>query len=173
MKIRLSGVIKQSVVDGPGIRFVIFSQGCFHNCKNCHNPQTHDINGGYITDTDNIINEIKKNPLISGVTFSGGEPFLQAYEFSYLAREIHKLGLNIITYTGYTIEELLCLKDKKDIYNLLCETDLLVDGKFDEEKKSLMIKFRGSTNQRIINSRRTLSENKVVELDDFIFEENA
>ena len=99
-KIRLSGIIEESIVDGPGIRFVIFSQGCPHHCKGCHNPQTFDPSGGYEDDTNNLIMKIKKNPLLKGVTFSGGEPFLQAEAFTELAKEIHSLGLDVMSYTG-------------------------------------------------------------------------
>lgn len=173
-KLRVSGIIEESIVDGPGIRFVIFSQGCHHNCAGCHNPTTHDLNGGYDITIDDIIAKIQKNPLLSGVTFSGGEPFLQAEAFSKLAEKVHSLGLNVVTYTGYTMEQFLSYsagnyvdKHLKDNYwkNLLENTDILIDGPFILEKKSLLIKFRGSSNQRIIDPKKSLELNKIVEIE--------
>ncbi len=159
-KIRLSGIIEESIVDGPGIRFVIFSQGCPHHCKGCHNPQTFDPSGGYEYDTNNLIMKIKKNPLLKGVTFSGGEPFLQAEAFTELAREIHSLGLDVMSYTGYVFEDLIACKENISWQNLLHNIDILVDGPFLLEKKSLLLKFRGSENQRIINVNESLRNNK-------------
>lgn len=164
--IRIAGIIRESVVDGPGIRFVVFAQGCKHNCKGCHNPNTHDLNAGKIINTDEIIAEIIKDPLLSGVTFSGGEPFLQAAAFADLAKKVHKLGLNIITYTGYEIETLISKMNSKNAWeDLLVNTDILVDGKFILEEKSLMLKFRGSKNQRVIDPVRSLKLNKAVEIE--------
>ena len=159
-KIRLSGIIEESIVDGPGIRFVIFSQGCPHHCKGCHNPQTFNPSGGYEDDTNNLITKIKKNPLLKGVTFSGGEPFLQAEAFTELAREIHSLGLDVMSYTGYVFEDLIACKENISWQNLLHNIDILVDGPFLLEKKSLLLKFRGSENQRIINVNESLRNNK-------------
>ena len=105
--LRVSGVISESIVDGPGIRFVIFAQGCNHHCKGCHNPSTFDLNGGKLVDIDTLMGEIKKNPLLKGVTFSGGEPFLQAGAFAEIAKQCHLLGLDVISYTGYTFESLV------------------------------------------------------------------
>lgn len=165
-KLRIAGIVKESVVDGPGIRFVVFSQGCKHNCKGCHNPGTHDLNSGKLVDTEEILNEIKKDPLLLGVTFSGGEPFLQAKPFADLAKKIHKLGLNIITYTGYKFEDLISQMNRENSYEeLLNNTDILVDGKFILEEKSLMLKFRGSKNQRVIDVKESLREKKVIEIN--------
>lgn len=163
-KIRLAGIIRESIVDGPGIRFVVFSQGCTHGCKGCHNPSSFDINGGYETTINSIVSEIKKNPLLSGVTFSGGDPFLQSKQFSELAREVHKLSLNVITYTGYTIEQLIDGIDENPYWkDLLLQTDTLVDGPFILEKKSLMLRFKGSSNQRVIDPRESLKCGYAVE----------
>ena len=107
MKLRIAGTVNDSIVDGPGIRFTIFTQGCPHHCEGCHNPQTHDFNGGEIVEADEIIEKIKKNPLLDGVTFSGGEPFCQAETLADIGKEIKSLGLNVITYTGYTFDESL------------------------------------------------------------------
>lgn len=165
-KLRLSGVIRESIVDGPGIRMVVFAQGCFHNCYGCHNPDTHKIDGGYQTTINNILKVIKENPLLQGITFSGGDPFLQAKEFAVFAREVHKLGLNVIVYTGYTIDQLLLgLEKNPDWLSLLKETDTLVDGPFIMEQKSLLLKFRGSTNQRVIDPKESLKQKKAVEKD--------
>lgn len=150
--IRISGIEKESIVDGPGIRYVIFVQGCPHHCVGCHNPQTHDFDGGRDKRFDEILSDLDKNPLLSGVTFSGGEPFCKAKELAELAVEIRKKGLNIVCYSGYTFEELL-EKGKKEpeVFELLKLSDILIDGKFIINEKSLMLKFRGSKNQRILN----------------------
>ena len=162
-KIRLSGIISESIVDGPGLRFVVFSQGCPHRCKGCHNPQTFDVNGGYDMDTNDILEEVKKNPLISGITFSGGEPFLQAEQFSDLAKKSRKLGLNVMSYTGYVFEDLLKkLHIRSDWKKLLENIDILVDGPFDLSKKSLLLKFRGSENQRIIDVKESLKNGHAI-----------
>ena len=104
--IKIAGVVNDSIVGGEGFRFTIFTQGCYHNCPQCHNPQTHDVNGGHEVDTDDLLSQICENPLLNGVTFSGGEPFLQAKPLAQLAKEVHKRGLNITTFTGYTLEQL-------------------------------------------------------------------
>lgn len=149
--IRIAGIEEESIVDGPGIRLVIFTQGCKHNCKDCHNPETHSFQGGYLIDINQIIQMIKENPLLDGITLSGGEPFEQAYECSLLAKKVRGLGLNIVTYSGYTFEELLKVEKFR---GLLLETDLLVDGRFEINKKSTLLPFKGSTNQRIIDVKK-------------------
>lgn len=161
MKLRVAGIIKESVVDGPGIRYVIFAQGCLHNCPGCHNPQTHDLNGGFEMDVYDIIEEITKSSHISGVTFSGGEPFLQAEAFACLAEAIKSHNLNIVTYTGYTLEELLNSGDLGKI-NLLKLSEVLIDGKFKINERDLSLKFRGSGNQRIIDVKSSLELNSPV-----------
>lgn len=88
MKIRIAGISKESLVDGPGIRYVIFAQGCLHNCIGCHNPSTHPLDGGYLVDINEIYNDIISNKFIDGVTFSGGEPFLQVNEFTEIAKKL-------------------------------------------------------------------------------------
>lgn len=161
--IRLSGIVAESIVDGPGLRYVIFTQGCVHNCKGCHNPHTHDINGGYMESCEKLLTEIKENPLLSGVTLSGGEPFLQPEQCAYLAKEVKKLGHNVITYTGFLYEELLKIRKESPFINdLLSETDILVDGKFEQEQHHYQLKFKGSENQRVIDVKKSLQENKVI-----------
>lgn len=160
---KLAGIIRESIVDGPGIRFVIFSQGCPHRCFGCHNPDTHDFEGGFEVQPEKILTEIKKNPLLCGVTLSGGEPFCQAKEFSNLALQIKAEGLNIMTYTGYTFEHLIKNADESNFWKSLVEnTDILVDGQFQEEYKDLTLKFRGSSNQRILDVNSSLKYSKAL-----------
>ena len=154
-KVRIAGIVRESIVDGPGIRFVVFAQGCPHHCDGCHNPSTHDFNGGNLVAVDAIINEMKKNPLLDGITLSGGEPFEQPEAFGELAERAKELGYHVMAYTGYTYEKLLAKKDEQRL-RLLENTDLLVDGKFEMEKKSLLLKFKGSKNQRIIDVKKSL-----------------
>ncbi|MBQ1388359.1 MAG: anaerobic ribonucleoside-triphosphate reductase activating protein [Clostridia bacterium] len=163
-KLRLAGVIRESIVDGPGIRMTIFTQGCPHNCEGCHNPQTHSFDGGYISDPENILRAIDKDPLLKGVTFSGGEPFMQAHAMAELGKEIRKRGLDIITYTGFTYEQLTGgFETHPEWKELLLQTDYLIDGKFVLEKRSLDLKFRGSSNQRIIDVKRSMDTGSVVD----------
>ncbi len=162
-KLRIAGIVRESIVDGPGIRFTVFVQGCPHGCFGCHNSQTHDFSGGYDCDIDKIVAEIEKDPLISGVTFSGGEPFCQAKGLCALAKEIKKRGYNLISYSGYTFEE-ICFDSKEhpERMELLKQCDYLIDGKFIMEKKDLTLQFRGSSNQRIVDIKRSFEENRVV-----------
>ncbi|MDE6036611.1 MAG: anaerobic ribonucleoside-triphosphate reductase activating protein [Ruminococcus sp.] len=163
-EIRIAGTVNDSIVDGDGIRFTIFTQGCPHDCKGCHNPQTHDFNGGTLTDTEELLEKIKSNPLLDGVTFSGGEPFCQAHVLAGLGKEIKSLGLNITTYTGYTFEELY--NGNNPHWNeLLSVTDILIDGKYVEELKDWTIKFRGSSNQRYIDCQASLGAGRAIEID--------
>lgn len=163
MKIRIAGKTPESIVDGPGIRYTLYVQGCPHHCEGCHNPQTHDFNGGRDADTDNILDEILENPLLDGVTFSGGEPFCHANVLADLGEKIKKNGLSLMAYTGYTIEYLISHANDENGYLKLLETlDYLVDGPFVLNLKSYEAKFRGSTNQRIINVKETLSSKEIV-----------
>lgn len=152
-KLRIAGIEEESIVDGPGIRMVIFTQGCNHNCIGCHNPETHSFHGGKLIDIDDIINMVKENSLLDGITLSGGDPFEQSFECSTLARRVKELGLNVVTYSGYTFEEILANENFRE---LLLQTDILIDGKFDISEKSLMLQFRGSKNQRIIDVKKYL-----------------
>jgi anaerobic ribonucleoside-triphosphate reductase activating protein len=161
MELRIAGIVKESVVDGPGFRYVIFAQGCNHGCKGCHNPDTHDIKGGYAVDTVSIAEDIKQSKNIDGVTFSGGEPFLQAEAFVKIAEKLKRYGINIACYTGYTFEQLLESRNEQFI-KLLELTDILIDGPYIEELRDLGLTFRGSGNQRIIDVKKSLKENKAV-----------
>lgn len=165
MKLRIAGTVNDSIVDGPGIRFAIFVQGCPHNCEGCHNPQTHDFSGGEESDTDTLLERIKGNPLLDGVTFSGGEPFCQAQALAYLGRQIKALGLNVITYTGYEFEELYANRNTNGWGELLEVTDYLIDGEFILAKKDWGIKFRGSSNQRYIDCQASLQAGQAIETE--------
>ena len=162
-EIRIAGTVNDSIVDGDGIRFTIFTQGCPHNCMGCHNPQTHDFSGGKLVDINILLEKIKSNPLLDGVTFSGGEPFCQAHELAVLGKKIKSLGLNITTYTGYTFEELYT-GNNTHWNELLTVTDILIDGKFIQELKDWTIKFRGSSNQRYIDCPASLKAGKAIEI---------
>ncbi len=165
MKLRIAGTVNDSIVDGPGIRFTIFTQGCPHNCPGCHNPQTHDLNGGDLVDTAELLEKIKKNPLLDGVTFSGGEPFCQAEALAELGRSIKALGLDIVTYTGYLFEELYERRQENAWNDLLSVTDILIDGPFIQEQRDWEIKFRGSRNQRYIDCQESLKYGRAIERD--------
>lgn len=166
MKIRLAGVVEESIVDGPGIRYTIFVQGCPHKCKGCHNAHTHSYDGGYIAKTDELYEDIMANPLLTGVTFSGGEPFCYGNELADLGSRLKARGMNIITYSGYTFEELLEKSAKDSSYlNLLKVTNILIDGRFEEEQKDLLLKFRGSKNQRILDCAASLASGKAAEIE--------
>ncbi len=149
--LRISDIIEDSIVDGPGLRFTIFVQGCPHNCRGCHNPQTHAFDGGRLTTVDELFDRYRKNPLLSGVTFSGGEPFCQPEALARLGQMVRKEGGNVITYTGFIYEDLLDRASSDPwVKALLDVTDLLIDGPYIEEQRSLELPFRGSANQRLI-----------------------
>lgn len=165
MEIRIAGTVNDSIVDGFGIRFTLFTQGCPHNCEGCHNPQTHDFKGGTLTDTDELLEKIKANPLLDGVTFSGGEPFAQAEALAYLGKQIKELGLDVVTYTGYTFEQLYANREKNGWGELLAVTDYLIDGPFILAEKSYDVKFRGSKNQRYIDCQASLKNGRAIECE--------
>jgi len=153
-QLRISGIIDESIVDGPGFRYVVFTQGCPHDCPGCHNPQTHDFTGGTLIDPLSLLPEIDANPLLSGVTFSGGEPFVQPEALLPLAREIKKRGLHLLIFSGYTYEQLTGLaRTNQAIRELLQLCDTLIDGPYIEEERDLTLQFRGSANQRILQLR--------------------
>lgn len=160
MQVRLSGIVGNSVVDGTGIRMAVFTQGCPHNCKGCHNPQTHDFAGGDIEEVAAIIERVKADPLIKGITLSGGEPFCQAEPLIELCKAVKAMNKNIWAYSGYTYEQLT-----GDIQphssELLQLVDVLVDSKFELENLDLTLFFRGSSNQRIIDVKKTIADGKV------------
>jgi len=164
MKIRLASELQiDSIVDGFGIRTVIWTQGCSHNCPGCHNPSTHSFKEGFLKDINELKQELEQLQFQDGVTFSGGDPFFQPKECAELASFIHGIGMNIWCYTGFTFEELL-ESSNKNIKNFLEQIDILVDGKFEISKRNLDLKFRGSSNQRIIDVKESLKQKKVIEL---------
>lgn len=148
--LRLAGIEQESIVDGPGLRYVLFTQGCPHNCPGCHNPLTHGFEGGFFRTPEEIFEEFSQNPLLAGMTFSGGEPFMQAAPLAWLARRVHEAGGDIVTYSGYCYEQLRAMP-KADIAALLDETDILVDGPYVEKLRDLDLSFRGSSNQRLLD----------------------
>ena len=155
MKIRIAGVVPESIVDGEGIRYAIFMQGCNRHCEGCQNPATHPLDGGKIVDTDELIDAIKKNPLLSGITLTGGEPLLQIPAAIELAKATKNLGLNVWCYTGYIYEEI-----PPDAQELLKYIDVLVDGEFILALRDLELDFRGSRNQRIIDLNKLRKANE-------------
>ena len=157
MQIRIAGLVPESFVDGAGVRFAVFMQGCKRHCRGCHNPQTQDLNGGTIMDTAVIIDEFKKNSLASGITLTGGEPFLQVDAAIELARAAKNIGMNVWCYTGYTFENLFPEAGK-----MLKYVDVLVDGEYRQDERDLTLLFRGSKNQRVIDLNETRKQNKIV-----------
>lgn len=158
---RIANTISDSIVDGPGLRLTVFTQGCPHRCPGCHNPDTHDPQGGREVTVEELGGLLGQDPLLQGLTLSGGEPFCQAGECARLARLAHKKGLDVWTYTGYTYEELAAGGDP-EWGALLSETDVLVDGPFLLARKSYAALFRGSDNQRLIDLRATRAAGQVV-----------
>jgi len=159
--LELSGIVSDSIVDGPGIRTAIFSQGCPHHCPGCHNPETWEFGCGTLIPVEAVMEIVQSNPLCRGVTFSGGEPFAQAAAFAELATLLKEKGYEVASYTGYTFEALLNGTEAQKL--LLGSIDILIDGPFIQAQKSLEIAFRGSRNQRILDVRKSLAAGKAVE----------
>lgn len=163
MQIRLAGILPNSNANGLGLRKAIFSQGCSHACPDCFNKHTWDFKGGRICDCDEIIKDILDETYLAGVTFTGGDPFDQPEPFAYIAKAIHPKNINIWCYTGYTWEELIHIaKTNKAVDELLHNIDTLVDGTFKSEFVSDEIEFRGSSNQRIIDVQKSLSQKSII-----------
>ena len=163
---RIAGMIQDSIVDGPGLRFVVFAQGCKAQCEGCHNPGALDPSGGTEVPAADIIDAMLRNPLTDGLTLSGGEPFLQAEECVKLAAAARKEGLNVWVFSGYTFEELTEIaRTDTAVGELLELSAVLVDGRFVLSKRTLQLKWRGSRNQRLIDLQKSLASGKAVELD--------
>lgn len=161
--IKLAGMIEQSIVDGPGLRMVVFAQGCPHKCAGCHNPATHAFRGGSDHTVATLLEVFDENPLLSGITLSGGEPLAQAAGLVPLAREIKARGKNVWCYTGYTFEEVLAAsKVDVAVHSLLRYVDVMVDGRFEQERKSVSLQYRGSANQRLVNVPKSLEKKMTV-----------
>jgi anaerobic ribonucleoside-triphosphate reductase activating protein len=154
--LRLSGIVWGSIVDGPGIRCAVFAQGCPHHCAGCHNPQTHDFSGGYESTTDNIIARMAKDPLLRGITLTGGEPFCQPEAMVELARKAKDAGYDVFAYTGYKLETLIEMNDQY-VDEMLKHIDILIDGPFILAEKRHDLLFRGSANQRVIDVPKFLA----------------
>ncbi len=161
MELKINGCVNDTIVDGPGIRYAIYTQGCHHACEGCHNPDTHDLEGGSVTTVETLLATIDANPLLSGITLSGGEPFLQPEPLALLAAEAHKRKLTVWAYSGYTFEELLTDETARP---LLEQLDVLVDGRFELAQRSLSLKWRGSSNQRVLDVPASLNAGHAVEL---------
>ena len=154
MNMRIAGIVNDSIVDGPGLRLAIFAQGCPHHCPGCHNPESHDFAGGSDMDTEKIIARMDANPLLDGITLTGGEPFEQPAACRILADAAHARGLNVWAYSGYTFEQLCAVPEKR---RLLEACDVLVDGPFLLAERSLDLRFRGSKNQRVLKVAELLA----------------
>ena len=161
--IRLFGLVTDSIVDGPGFRTSIFVQGCPYHCPGCHNPESQPFEGGTVWTLDDVEKKFANNPLLSGITLSGGEPAEQAEACAELAHRAHQKGLNVWTYTGSTLEK-LTERAQTDLHlkRLLDETDVLVDGPFMQDLRSLELDFCGSKNQRLIDMNATRREGRIV-----------
>ena len=153
--------IRESSVDGVGIRYVVFVQGCPRYCDGCHNPDTLPFEGGTLTTVDDLLREIQSDPLLSGVTLSGGEPLAQAKAMATLANGVKALGLTVWVYTGYVWEDIV-RSDNADWHALLAHTDVLVDGPFEKERHVYGLLFKGSHNQRLIHVPESLTAGTVV-----------
>jgi len=161
--LRIADTIQDSIVDGPGFRFVVFTQGCLRHCPECHNPHTWDPSGGKEVTVDSLYKTLSSNPLTDGLTLSGGEPYLQAAACAELAQRAKAGGFNVWCYSGYTFEEILEISKTDSGFKALIEsTDVLIDGMFLIEEKSLTLKWRGSQNQRVIDVRKSLESGEVV-----------
>lgn len=146
---RVAACVDGSIVDGPGYRFTVFFQGCQRRCPGCHNPGTHEAQEGYVMRVDDIVSAIRANPIITGVTFSGGEPFEQVDALLELCRELSPT-YDLWAYSGYTIDELRAMDDARISEILDDHLSALVDGPYIHAQRSLALPWRGSANQRII-----------------------
>ena len=160
-RLRLAGRVRESIVDGPGLRYVIFTQGCPHTCPGCHNPHTWPPEGGEETPVSLLLSEIRRDTLLRGITLSGGEPFLQAGVLAGLAQAARAGGLDVWTFSGYTWEE-LTEAQSPDWMSLLAQTDVLVDGRYVQARKTYKLRFRGSLNQRLIDVKKSLEAGRVI-----------
>lgn len=162
VSLRICDTVQDSIVDGPGLRFTVFLQGCTLNCPECHNPQTHKLDGGHLVTVEALLEMADKNPLLKGLTISGGEPFLQAENAAVLARFAHERGLNVWCFTGKTWEELTSSNALPEWGIMLEQIDVLVDGPFIAKKRTLALPWRGSGNQRVIDVQASLENGELI-----------
>lgn len=169
MKIRLaSQLTKDSIVDGPGLRAVLWTQGCKHHCFGCHNPETHPFDGGFDIEVDEIIKELQGLKLQRGITLSGGDPLEQPEACLEIAKAAKAQGLDVWMYTGYIFEDIVeSFKSKPAWQGLLEYVDVIVDGPFIQSQKSLILPFRGSKNQRVIDVRASLDSKRVITIQQY------
>ena len=160
-KLKLAGVVPESITDGPGIRYTVFVQGCPHACPGCHNLGALPFTGGFVRTAAQLFEEISENPLLSGITFSGGEPMCQAEALTELATLAKQSGLEVAVYTGYTFEQLQHT-NLPFVLELLTQADILVDGLFLKNERSLELKFKGSANQRTLDAQKSLAAGRAV-----------
>ncbi len=167
--IRLAGMVNDSIVDGPGLRFVLFTQGCPHHCDACHNPESWKIQGGEEYSIEEVIKKFTSNKLLTGITLSGGEPLVQPFECEKIASAAKAANLNVLLFSGYRYEEIVKLSlIDENIANLMDKVDILIDGKFIKEEKDLTLRFRGSRNQNIIDVPKSRETGKIVVLEEYM-----
>lgn len=168
---KYAGLITNDFANGTGTCVSFWTQGCPHRCTGCHNPETWDFDGGKEIDTEELLDEIKKDPLLDGVTLSGGDPLFQADRLIEFAKQIKEYGLNIWIYTGFIFDNFIKYRNNEitddrinmDMIKLLEIADVVVDGPFIISKRTLNLKFRGSSNQRIIDTKKSFENNKIIE----------
>lgn len=163
MELRISGIVRESIVDGPGVRFTVFTQGCPHHCPGCHNPATHSYEGGSMVSIDKIIGEFTKNPYLTGMTISGGEPMEQLPALLELVSRVNKLGKDIVIFTGYTLEQLLERSATEPVITQILQLcDILVDGPFLLAQRDLSLHMAGSSNQRVLDAKASVKQGRAV-----------
>lgn len=166
MDIRVAGALKHSSVNGPGVRYVLFFQGCFHACPGCQNPETHSRDGGVRRDTRDVIAEILSTKYLDGVTLSGGDPFVQPEALGEIVRACRRAGLNVWVYTGFTYEQIIQGAAGDGATDILEDIDVLIDGRFVEALRDGKCRCRGSSNQRLIDVQASLREGRAVIMDE-------
>lgn len=163
---KIAGFYDESISNGLGWRAVLFVSGCPHHCPGCHNKEAQDFNYGEEFNEEEILKRIKENSILNGITISGGEPLCKenipgVLKFIKDVKEIRP-EFNVWCYSGYTLDQLIDRNDE-ETNECLNEIDVLVDGRFVEEKKDPTLKFRGSSNQRILDLKPSLQTHKFIE----------
>jgi anaerobic ribonucleoside-triphosphate reductase activating protein len=161
--LRIGGIEPESIVDGPGFRYAVFVQGCDFRCPGCHNSQLQCFEGGREAAIESMLCDIQENPLLDGLTLSGGDPFTQAAACAALAERVRALGLSVVTFTGYLWEDLLA-SGREDWLRLVAASDIIVDGPFIMALRDIELRFRGSANQRLIDVQRSLAAGRAISI---------